>query len=161
MLVLKRSTSLKCSLLDRSRCPICPGKSSVNMFEEKLLLSILALTVMLITTIRYRHSSRLEKSFASFTCPRHSTLNLLVFSACLSGLGKATTGSECVGLHESRPGRGCQAHIGTLREVARLRINAAHGLFYRILKTNRTAILAEALRSAQLELVQLGSNNMT
>ncbi|KAH1654597.1 hypothetical protein KXX16_001388 [Aspergillus fumigatus] len=80
--------------------------------------------------------------------------NLLVFAACLSGLGRATTGSEVLGFSHVILSSGCQAYIGTLRKVSDFASMLLMTLFYRTLKKAPWMPLAYVLRQAQIELSQ-------
>jgi CHAT domain-containing protein/tetratricopeptide (TPR) repeat protein len=84
-----------------------------------------------------------------------SNANLLVFAACLSGLGKATIGNDVLGFTHVVLGTGCQAYIGTLWEVSDFASMLLMTIFYRNLKNKPGIPLAEALRRAQIELYQL------
>ncbi|KAF4189667.1 hypothetical protein CNMCM7927_007351 [Aspergillus lentulus] len=79
-------------------------------------------------------------------------VNLLVFAACLSGLGRATTGSEVLGFSHVILSSGCQAYIGTLRNVSDFASMLLMTLFYRILKKAPWMPLAYVLRQAQIEI---------
>ncbi|KAJ5647309.1 hypothetical protein N7490_003681 [Penicillium lividum] len=85
----------------------------------------------------------------------HSKVNLLVFAACLSGLGKATIGSEVLGFSHVVLSTGCQAYIGSLWKVSDFGSMLIMTLFYRSLKENPQWAVAEAMRAAQLHLLQL------
>ncbi|KAG2026263.1 hypothetical protein GB937_001771 [Aspergillus fischeri] len=80
--------------------------------------------------------------------------NLLVFAACLSGLGRATTGSEVLGFSHVILSSGCQAYIGTLRKVSDFASMLLMTLFYRTLKKAPWMPLAYILRQAQIEIGQ-------
>ncbi|PYH49981.1 CHAT domain-containing protein [Aspergillus saccharolyticus JOP 1030-1] len=82
-----------------------------------------------------------------------SNANLIVFAACLSGLGKATLGSEFLGFSHVVLGTGCQAFMGTLWKVSDFGSMLLMTTFYRNLKEKRHLSLAEALRDAQTELL--------
>ncbi|KAJ5536588.1 hypothetical protein N7513_009774 [Penicillium frequentans] len=84
-----------------------------------------------------------------------SNVNLLVFAACLSGLGKATIGSEVLGFSHVVLSTGCQAYIGSLWKVSDFGSMLIMTLFYRHLKENPQWAVAEAMRAAQLDLLQL------
>ncbi|PWY86855.1 hypothetical protein BO70DRAFT_386141 [Aspergillus heteromorphus CBS 117.55] len=84
-----------------------------------------------------------------------SNANLLVFAACLSGLGKATFGSsDLLGFSHVVLGTGCQAYMGTLWKVSDFGSMMMMILFYRNLKDKPHLSLATALRDAQVELCQ-------
>lgn len=80
-----------------------------------------------------------------------SSANLLVFAACLSGLGRATPGNDVLGFTHVVLGTGCQAYIGTLFEVSDFASMVLMTLFYRQIKDCPNLSLAEALRRAQVE----------
>ncbi|KAJ6110314.1 hypothetical protein N7486_002549 [Penicillium sp. IBT 16267x] len=84
-----------------------------------------------------------------------SNVNLLVFAACLSGFGKATIGSEVLGFSHVVLSTGCQAYIGSLWRVSDFGSMLIMTLFYRHLKENPQWAVAEAMRRAQLDLLQL------
>lgn len=86
-----------------------------------------------------------------------SNINLLVFAACLSGLGRATTGSEVLGFSHVILGSGCQAYIGTLRKVSDFASMLLMTLFYRTLKKAPSMPLVYILRQAQIEISQFDS----
>ncbi|RHZ61825.1 CHAT domain-containing protein [Aspergillus thermomutatus] len=86
-----------------------------------------------------------------------TNVNLLVFAACLSGLGRATTGSEVLGFSHVVLGSGCQAYIGTLRKVSDFASMMLMTLFYRTLKKAPSMPLAYVLRQAQIEISQFDS----
>lgn len=84
-----------------------------------------------------------------------SRVNLLVFAACLSGLGKATISSEVLGFSHVVLSSGCQAYIGSLWEVSDFGTMLIMTFFYRHLKNQPSLGVAETMRQAQLELLQL------
>ncbi|KAJ5176759.1 uncharacterized protein N7482_002636 [Penicillium canariense] len=84
-----------------------------------------------------------------------SSANLLVFAACLSGLGKATIGSEVLGFSHVVLSTGCQAYIGSLWKVSDFGSMLIMTLFYRHLKSMPHLPVAELMRRAQLDLLQL------
>lgn len=84
-----------------------------------------------------------------------SNVNLLVFAACLSGFGKATIGSEVLGFSHVVLSTGCQAYIGSLWKVSDFGSMLIMSLFYRHLKESPQWTVAEAMRAAQLDLLQL------
>lgn len=84
-----------------------------------------------------------------------SKANLLVFAACLSGFGKATTGSEVLGFSHVVLSTGCQAYIGSLWEVSDFGSMLLMTRFYEHLKASPHRAVAEAMRAAQLDLMQL------
>jgi CHAT domain-containing protein len=86
-------------------------------------------------------------------------VNLLVFAACLSGLGRATTGSEVLGFSHVILSSGCQAYIGTLRNVSDFASMLLMTLFYRTLKKAPWMPLAYILRQAQIEIGQFDSEH--
>ncbi|KAF7164861.1 hypothetical protein CNMCM5623_009288 [Aspergillus felis] len=86
-----------------------------------------------------------------------TNVNLLVFAACLSGLGKATTGSDILGFSHVILSTGCQAYIGTLRKVSDFASMLLTTLFYRTLKDAPSMPLAYILRQAQIEISQFDS----
>jgi CHAT domain-containing protein len=90
----------------------------------------------------------------------HSKVSLLVFAACLSGLGKATTGNEVLGFSHVVLSTGCQAYIGTLWKVSDFGSMLIMTLFYRLLKDEVHLSVAEVLRRAQLELIGLDSEKV-
>lgn len=83
--------------------------------------------------------------------PIRSRANLIVFAACLSGLGKATAGNDVLGFTHVVLGTGCQAYIGTLFEVDDFESMILMILFYRQIKKKPNLSLAEALRRAQMQ----------
>ncbi|KAF7179905.1 hypothetical protein CNMCM7691_008957 [Aspergillus felis] len=83
--------------------------------------------------------------------------NLLVFAACLSGLGRATTGSDILGFSHVILSTGCQAYIGTLRKVSDFASMLLTTLFYRTLKEAPSMPLAYILQQAQIEIGQFDS----
>ncbi|PYH99985.1 hypothetical protein BO71DRAFT_341987 [Aspergillus ellipticus CBS 707.79] len=92
----------------------------------------------------------------------HSNVNLLVFAACLSGLGKAAFGgSDLLGFSHVVLGTGCQAYMGTLWKVSDFGSMVMMILFYRTLKQKTGLSLAAALREAQLNLCQFDCNKAT
>ncbi|RAL12125.1 CHAT domain-containing protein [Aspergillus homomorphus CBS 101889] len=86
-----------------------------------------------------------------------SNASLLVFAACLSGLGKATIGSEVLSFSHVVLGTGCQAFMGTLWKVSDFGSMLMMILFYRNLKEKKHLSLAEALRDAQTKLLDFNS----
>lgn len=84
-----------------------------------------------------------------------SRARLLVFAACLSGLGKATPSTDVLGFSHVVLSSGCQAYIGTLWEVSDLASMMIMTLFYQYLKANASISTAEAMRQAQVEFMQL------
>ncbi|KAH8697807.1 CHAT domain-containing protein [Talaromyces proteolyticus] len=86
--------------------------------------------------------------------------NLLVFAACLSGLGRAV-GNDVLGFTHVVLGTGCQAYIGTLFEVSDFASMVLMTLFYRNLKSNPSLSLAEGLRNAQVEFLQFDNEKAT
>ncbi|GIK00931.1 hypothetical protein Aspvir_004961 [Aspergillus viridinutans] len=86
-----------------------------------------------------------------------SNVNLLVFAACLSGLGRATTGSEVLGFSHVILSTGCQAYIGTLRKVSDFASMLLMTLFYRTLRKAPSMPVAYILRQAQIEIGQFDS----
>lgn len=82
-----------------------------------------------------------------------SKASLIVFAACLSGLGKTTTGSDVLGFSHLVLGTGCQAYVGTLFEVNDFASMILMTLFYRNIKTRPALSLVEALQHAQVELL--------
>jgi CHAT domain-containing protein len=86
-----------------------------------------------------------------------TNVNLLVFAACLSGLGRATTGSDILGFSHVILSTGCQAYIGTLRKVSDFASMLLMTLFYRTLKEAPSMPLACILRQVQLEIGQFDS----
>lgn len=83
--------------------------------------------------------------------------SLLVFATCFSGLGKATIGSEVLGFSHIVMSAGCQAYVGTLRDVSDFASMFFMTFFYRILKSKAHMCVAEVIREAQLESLQLDS----
>ncbi|GFG07794.1 hypothetical protein IFM5058_03599, partial [Aspergillus udagawae] len=83
--------------------------------------------------------------------------NLLVFAACLSGLGRATAGSEVQGFSHVVLGSGCQAYIGTLSKVSDFASMLLMTLFYRTLKDTHSMPLTYILRQAQMEISMFDS----
>ncbi|RAH67001.1 CHAT domain-containing protein [Aspergillus aculeatinus CBS 121060] len=86
-----------------------------------------------------------------------SKADLIVFAACLSGLGKATIGSEVLAFSHVVLGTGCQAFMGTLWEVSDFASMLMMTIFYRNLKEKKHFSLTEALRDAQTELLHFDS----
>ncbi|KAJ5757758.1 uncharacterized protein N7511_006452 [Penicillium nucicola] len=84
-----------------------------------------------------------------------SNVSLLVFAACLSGLGKASIGSEVLGFSHVVLSTGCQAYIGTLWKVSDFGSMMVMTIFYRLLKKNTALSVAEIMRKAQLEVLGL------
>lgn len=84
-----------------------------------------------------------------------STVNLLVFAACLSGFGKATIGSEVLGFSHVVLSTGCQAYIGSLWEVSDFGSMFLMILFYRNLKKNLETSVVELMRRAQLDILAM------
>lgn len=87
-----------------------------------------------------------------------SRASLLVFAACLSGLGKATPSTDVLGFSHVVLSSGCQAYIGTLWEVSDLASMIIMTLFYQHLKGNVNISIAEAIKEAQVEFMQLDSD---
>ncbi|KAJ5894517.1 hypothetical protein N7495_006208 [Penicillium taxi] len=87
-----------------------------------------------------------------------SKVNLLVFAACLSGLGKATIGNEVLGFSHVVLSTGCQAYIGALWEVSDFGSMFIMTLFYRYLKNNAHLTVSDIMRKAQINLLLLDSN---
>lgn len=86
--------------------------------------------------------------------PIQSNANLIVFAACLSGLGRATAGTDVLGFTHVVLGTGCQAYIGTLFEVNDFASMVLMTLFYQNIKNEPYLSLAEALRRAQMDFWQ-------
>lgn len=84
-----------------------------------------------------------------------SSVHLLVFAACLSGLGKATIGSEVLGFSHIVLSSGCQAFIGSLWEVRDFGSMLIMTLFYRHLSRHPNLAVAELMRMAQVDVLQL------
>ncbi|KAJ5689391.1 hypothetical protein N7462_003783 [Penicillium macrosclerotiorum] len=84
-----------------------------------------------------------------------SRVNLLVFAACLSGLGKATIGSEVLGFSHVVLSTGCQAYIGSLWKVSDFGSMLVMTFFYRHLKSDPHLAVAEIMRKAQIDILQL------
>ncbi|KAJ6098780.1 hypothetical protein N7467_000315 [Penicillium canescens] len=84
-----------------------------------------------------------------------SNVSLLVFAACLSGLGKATISSEVLGFSHVVLSTGCQAYIGTLWKVSDFGSMMVMTVFYRLLKRKTFRSVAEVMREAQLEVLGL------
>jgi CHAT domain-containing protein len=84
-----------------------------------------------------------------------SNVSLLVFAACLSGLGKATISSEVLGFSHVVLSTGCQAYIGTLWKVSDFGSMMVMTIFYRLLKRKTFLSVAEVMREAQLEVLGL------
>ncbi|CAL5870758.1 uncharacterized protein PFLUO_LOCUS4998 [Penicillium psychrofluorescens] len=87
-----------------------------------------------------------------------SNVNLLVFAACLSGLGKATIGNEVLGFSHVVLSTGCQAYIGSLWKVSDFGSMLIMTLFYQHLKHQPHLSVAEVMRAAQMDLLQLDTN---
>lgn len=84
-----------------------------------------------------------------------SSVHLLVFAACLSGLGKATVNSEVLGFSHVVLSTGCQAYIGSLWKVSDFGSMLIMTLFYRHLRSMPHLPVAELMRRAQMDLLQL------
>lgn len=84
-----------------------------------------------------------------------SSVHLLVFAACLSGLGKATFSSEVLGFSHVVLSTGCQAYIGSLWKVSDFGSMLIMTLFYRHLRSMPHLPVAELMRKAQMDLLQL------
>ena len=84
-----------------------------------------------------------------------SNVSLLVFAACLSGLGKATTSSEVLGFSHVVLSTGLQAYIGTLWKVSDFGSMMVMTVFYRLLKRKTFLSVAEVMREALLEVLGL------
>lgn len=84
-----------------------------------------------------------------------SSVHLLIFAACLSGLGKATVCSEVLGFSNVVLSTGCQAYIGSLWKVSDFGSMLIMTLFYRHLRSMPHLSVAELMRKAQLDLLQL------
>ncbi|EED24579.1 conserved hypothetical protein [Talaromyces stipitatus ATCC 10500] len=93
--------------------------------------------------------------------PIQSRANLIVFAACLSGLGRATAGNDVLGFTHVVLGTGCQAYIGTLFEVSDFASMVLMTLFYRQIKETPSLSLAEALRNAQVEFMHFDTEQAT
>ncbi|KAJ5657811.1 uncharacterized protein N7484_001460 [Penicillium longicatenatum] len=87
-----------------------------------------------------------------------SSARLLVFAACLSGLGKATPSADVLGFSHVVLSSGCQAYIGTLWEVSDLASMMIMTFFYRYLKSNANFSTAEAMKEAQIQFLHLDSD---
>ncbi|KAJ5573867.1 uncharacterized protein N7459_008294 [Penicillium hispanicum] len=86
-----------------------------------------------------------------------SNVNLLVFAACLSGFGKATIGSEVLGFSHVVLSTGCQAYIGSLWKVSDFGSMLIMTLFYQYLRNHPSWSVAEIMRAAQMDIMQLDS----
>ncbi|KAL4742390.1 CHAT domain-containing protein [Aspergillus similis] len=84
-----------------------------------------------------------------------SSVHLLVFAACLSGLGKATIGSEVLGFSHVVLSTGCQAYIGSLWKVSDFGSMLIMTLFYRHLRSMPHLPVTELMRKAQMDILQL------
>jgi CHAT domain-containing protein len=84
-----------------------------------------------------------------------SNVSLLVFAACLSGLGKASVGSEVLGFSHVVLSTGCQAYIGTLWKVSDFGSMMVMTMFYRLLNRKGFLSVAEVMREAQLKVLGL------
>ncbi|EEA20085.1 hypothetical protein EYB25_007618 [Talaromyces marneffei] len=93
--------------------------------------------------------------------PIQSRANLIVFAACLSGLGRATAGNDVLGFTHVVLGTGCQAYIGTLFEISDFASMILMTLFYRQIKDTLGLSLAEALRRAQVEFLHFDDEKAT
>ncbi|OJJ48340.1 hypothetical protein ASPZODRAFT_150590 [Penicilliopsis zonata CBS 506.65] len=89
-----------------------------------------------------------------------SRAHLLVFAACLSGLGRATLSNEVLGFTHVVLGTGCQAYIGTLWKVNDFGSMLLMTLFYRQLKDQHAISLAEAMRRAQHDMLRLDTEGV-
>ena len=89
----------------------------------------------------------------------HSNVHLLVFAACLSGLGKATFTSEVLGFSHVVLSTGCQAYIGSLWKVSDFGSMLIMTLFYRHLKASPHMPIAELLQMAQIEVFKLNERS--
>ncbi|KAJ5620187.1 hypothetical protein N7510_004171 [Penicillium lagena] len=87
-----------------------------------------------------------------------SNVNLLVFAACLSGFGRATIGSEVLGFSHVVLSTGCQAYIGSLWKVSDFGSMLIMTLFYQHLKRQPHLSVAEIMKAAQMDLLQLDTN---
>lgn len=87
-----------------------------------------------------------------------SRVNLLVFAACLSGIGKVIGGSDVLGFSHVVLSTGCQAYIGSLWKVSDFGSMVIMTLFYRHLKNNPYLAMAEIMRLAQLDVLKLDSD---
>ncbi|KAJ5804832.1 hypothetical protein N7474_010698 [Penicillium riverlandense] len=84
-----------------------------------------------------------------------SSVHLLVFAACLSGLGKATLSNEVLGFSHVVLSTGCQAYVGSLWKVSDFGSMLIMTLFYRHLRSMPQLSVAELMRKSQMELLQL------
>jgi CHAT domain-containing protein len=94
-----------------------------------------------------------------------SQTRLMVFAACLSGLGKSL-GSEVMGFTHVVLGTGCKAYVGSLWKIEDFGSMCLMTLFYRNLRRHRgngkqpnSFSLAECLRDAQLEIMSWKTRN--
>ncbi|KAL4976645.1 CHAT domain-containing protein [Aspergillus desertorum] len=90
-----------------------------------------------------------------------SSVQLLVFAACLSGLGKATIGSEVLGFSHVVLSTGCQAYIRSLWKVSDFGSMLIMTLFYRHLRSMPHLSVAELMRKAQMDLLQLDKEKVS
>jgi hypothetical protein len=77
------------------------------------------------------------------------------FRRCLSGLGYATAGSDILGFTHVILGNDCQAYLGGLIEINDFASTVLMVMFYRSIKQYPHHSIAEYLRQAQLELMQM------
>ncbi|KAF1829671.1 hypothetical protein BDW02DRAFT_509344 [Decorospora gaudefroyi] len=83
----------------------------------------------------------------------HSQASLVVFEACVSGLGRVTTGNDVTGFSHAILQSGASAYIGSLWEVDSLSSLALMYLFYKQLRTQQDhCSVAECWRRAQVSL---------
>lgn len=90
-----------------------------------------------------------------------SNVNVLVFAACLSGFGKATIGKEVLGFLHLILSTGCKAYIGSLWKVNDFGSMLIVTLFYQHLKHQPHLSLAEVMKAAQMDMLQLNTNKAT
>jgi CHAT domain-containing protein len=84
-----------------------------------------------------------------------SSVHLLVFAACLSGLGKATLSNEVLGFSHVVLSTGCQAYVGSLWKVSDFGSMLIMTLFYRHLRSMPQLSVAELMRKSQVDVLQL------
>ncbi|KAJ5495197.1 hypothetical protein N7539_000313 [Penicillium diatomitis] len=88
-----------------------------------------------------------------------SNVHLLVFAACLSGLGKATFTSEVLGFSHVVLSTGCQAYIGSLWKVSDFASMMIMTLFYRHLRATPHLSIANLMQKAQMEVMKLNDES--
>lgn len=90
-----------------------------------------------------------------------STANLIVFAACLSGVGYTTPGSDILGFTHVILGTGCQAYLGGLINIDDFASMMLMIMFYRNLKRRPGLSLAECWRQAQFGFMEMDEQQAT